>query len=138
MMRNRDQAILIIENDDPGRALYLRELSQAYRVFLCTNEREALALIGSEAISAVVLEPALEGGSGWELLSRLSGALAGRNVPIILCSTLDERRRGLLLGATVYLVKPILPALLLETLRRVMPPGETPSAATPLPRHEAE
>ena len=137
-MRNREQAILIIENDDPSRALYLRELSQAYHVFLCTNEREALEIVGSEAIDAVVLEPALRDGHGWELLSRLSEAFAGRNVPIVLCSTLDERRRGLQLGATVYLVKPILPALLLETLRRVIPLGATASVATPSPGKDGE
>jgi DNA-binding response OmpR family regulator len=42
-----------------------------------------------------------------------------RAVPIILCSALDERKRGLELGASAYLVKPVLPAALLEALRRV-------------------
>ena len=42
------------------------------------------------------------------------------SVRIILCSTQDERRRGMSLGATAYLVKPILPTALLDTLRQVL------------------
>jgi DNA-binding response OmpR family regulator len=39
---------------------------------------------------------------------------------IILCSVLDDRRRGMNLGAAAYLVKPVLPKTLLDTLKQVL------------------
>jgi DNA-binding response OmpR family regulator len=40
-------------------------------------------------------------------------------LPIILCSTLDARRRGFENGANIYLVKPVLPTVLIETLHQL-------------------
>ena len=118
-MHSAEQAILIVEHDEPTRELYLRELSRDYRVFACCDEHAALELLRTNDIRAVVLEPDAVDGSGWVLLSNLKHASGMRAVPIILCSALDERKRGLELGASAYLVKPVLPAVLLEALRRV-------------------
>jgi DNA-binding response OmpR family regulator len=118
-MQSADQAILIVENDGPTRELYLRELSRDYRVFACSDEHDVLTLLRAHNICAVGLEPSHPGGRGWELLAAMKHANDTRSVPIILCSTLDERKRGMELGACAYLVKPVLPATLLETLRRV-------------------
>jgi DNA-binding response OmpR family regulator len=48
---------------------------------------------------------------------------AAQGIPLIVCSTLDERRRGIALGAAAYLVKPTLPATLLATLQQVLRGG---------------
>lgn len=118
-MRSAEPAILIVEHDAPTRELYLRELSRDFRVFGCRDERAALELLHTHDIRAVVLEPGAVGGSGWALLAALKRAAGTRAIPVILCSALDERKRGLELGASAYLVKPVLPAALLEALRRV-------------------
>ena len=124
---NEDHEILIVESDLPTAELYRRALSQAYRVFTCTDERTALNLIRSRPIRAVVLEPAIDGGQGWQLLAAIKQACAGHAIPIVLCSTLDERRRGMALGAESYLLKPALPRTLQDTLQRLIrlpKPGE--------------
>ena len=118
-MRSSDQAILIVEHDDPTRELYLRELSRDYLVFACCDERDVLELLRTHNICAVVLEPGLAGGGGWSLLVTIKQAGDTRAVPVILCSTLDERKRGIDLGANAYLIKPVLPATLLDVIRRV-------------------
>ena len=118
-MRSAEQAILIIEHDEPTRELYLRELSRDFRVFACCDECAALELLREYDISAVVLEPGRADGSGWALLTDLKHTAGTRTIPVILCSALDERKRGLELGASAYLVKPVLPAALLEAVRRV-------------------
>ena len=118
-MRSAEQAILIVEHDEPTRELYLRELSRDFRVFGCCDACAALEMLRAHDIHAVVLEPGAIDGSGWDLLSDLKGAADTRAIPVILCSALDERKRGLELGASVYLVKPVLPAALLEAVRRV-------------------
>ena len=119
-MSNVAHEILIVESDQPTAELYQRELSREYHVFTCADERAVLDLLRTRTISAVVLEPALDGGQGWSLLAAIKEACGARSIPIVVCSTLDERRRGVDLGAAVYLIKPVLPATLRDTLRRVI------------------
>lgn len=113
--------------------LYRRELSRYYHVFSGSNEREALHFLQTQDICAVVLEPAWAGETGWQFLeSARQGALL-RSIPIVICSVWDERRYGREMGAAAYLVKPVLPAALLETLQHVLK-GRTDErpASTPL------
>jgi DNA-binding response OmpR family regulator len=119
MEHDAAQAILIVEYDPPTRALYRRELSRDYQVYDCAGEGDALDLARAHPLDAVVLEPARPDGRGWSLLAALQ-SIGARAIPIILCSALDERKRGMELGAAAYLVKPVLPVTLLETLRRVI------------------
>jgi DNA-binding response OmpR family regulator len=120
-MSNNDREILIVESDQPTAELYRRALSKAYQVFTCADERTALNLIRTRPIRAVVLEPAIGGGQGWQLLAAIRRACDSHAIPIVLCSTLDERRRGMELGAESYLVKPTLPQTLQDTLQRLIP-----------------
>ena len=119
-MPRTNASVLIIENDAPTLELYRRELSRDYRVLACMAEEEALRLAKSTDICAVVLEPAIAGGDGWILLSALSKTFANRHIPIILCSTQDDRRRGMDEGAAAFLVKPVLPVELRETIRKIV------------------
>jgi DNA-binding response OmpR family regulator len=119
-MRRISSSVLIIENDLPTLELYRRELSQDYKVLTCLNEDEALLLAKTKDLCAVVLEPAIADGDGWELLPKLSAVFGERQIPIILCSTQDERRRGQKEGAAAFLVKPVLPVDLHNTLRQIV------------------
>ncbi len=114
--------ILIIDDDLPTLALYERELSRDYRVLTCSDERRVLDVLGVENLSAVILEPVALGQQGWELLTTIRAQGATRSIPIILCSTQDERRRGLEMGATVCLTKPVLPTVLRRALHQVTQP----------------
>ncbi|MCW5850764.1 MAG: response regulator [Anaerolineae bacterium] len=115
--------ILIIDDDLPTLALYERELSRDYRVLTCTNEHAALELFAAENLSAVVVEPAALGERGWSLVTTLKRAATPRAIPIVVCTTQDARRLGLELGASDYLVKPVLPTLLRRALNRVTEPS---------------
>lgn len=112
--------ILIVESDQPTAELYQRELSREYHVVTSATEREVLELLNTRTISAIVLEPALNGGEGWQMLAAIRAVVCDRSIPIILCSTLDQRGRGMDWGVAAYLVKPTLPTTLRETLRRVL------------------
>ena len=106
-------SILIIEQNR-------RELSRDFQVLACEDSSQALALASTPNLAAVVLEPVLSNNLGWKLFDELREALKGRAVPIVLCSTMDERKRGQEAGAADFLVKPVLPSILLETLHRVI------------------
>ena len=119
-MSSNNAAILILENDAATVQLYQRELGRTYRVIASADARQALSLLDSEAIGAVILEPVAFADSGWDLLASLVDRRRESSIPIIICSVLDERRRGISLGAAAYLVKPVLPVELQETLDHVL------------------
>jgi DNA-binding response OmpR family regulator len=111
--------VLIVESDPATAELYSQTLSQEFRILTCDTEAEEIEMVRNLSLSAIVLEPALLGGRGWTILSAISKELAGNPVPIILCTILDDRKRGLSMGAVAYLTKPVLPVTLLEVLRQV-------------------
>jgi len=112
--------ILIIENNSPTLELYRRELGRFFKVLACSELAEAQALMRTPRLAAVVLEPEIADGQGWNLLFELKHFFHGNSLPVILCSTMDERKRGLEAGAADYLVKPVLPPVLVETIQRVI------------------
>lgn len=115
--------ILIVDNDLPTLELYQRELGREYRVLTCTDEHRAIELLGSEDVSAVVLEPYAFGEDGWARLAAMTHPPSQRRVPVLVCSTQDDRKRDLAMGAVVCLVKPVLPTTLLDALRRIARPA---------------
>jgi DNA-binding response OmpR family regulator len=119
-MPNNKPALLIIDDDLPTLELYQRELSDEYSVLTCQDRLEAERLVATPGLCAVILEPTISGGAGWHLLEDLRREVGRKFFPVILCSSSDERKRGLKAGAQAFLIKPVLPADLHLTLRRVI------------------
>jgi DNA-binding response OmpR family regulator len=118
-MQHTKPTILIIDSDVPSLELYRRELSPDYQVVVCMEQQQAYEISKDSNLRAVVLEPAIQGGEGWDLFARIQSSHKDQPIPIILCSTLDERKRGLEGGAAAFLIKPVLPMELRDTLHRV-------------------
>jgi len=115
--------ILMVENDLPTIELYRGVLKSEYELLACTNESSALKALSTGDVQAIILEPALGGGTGWEIFASIRRAICEHPIPVIMCSTSDERKRGLEMGAAVFLVKPVLPSVLLETLHQLQHTG---------------
>lgn len=114
------RTVLIIEPDEATRELYQRELGRHFQVIGASNAHGIVEVLQDNAIDIVVLEPASTDGAGWRLLEEMRRSKISASAPVVLCSALDERRRGLSLGAAAYLVKPVLPATLRETLDGIL------------------
>ena len=69
--------------------------------------------------AAVVLDILLPGIDGWAVLDALRSDETTRDVPVIIVSILDEKSRGLAMGAVGYLTKPVSRDDLIEALRNV-------------------
>ncbi len=111
-------SILLLEADVITQEMYRRELSRHFRVLTCESESEALRLLQAKDIRAIVLEPAWAGENGWQFLATAREVTT--HIPILICSVWDQRRYGLQSGVTAYLVKPVLPLTLSQTLRRIL------------------
>ena len=57
---------------------------------------------------------------GWQVLNDLKEDPATNSIPVILLTIVDKKALGFRLGATAYLLKPLDPTLVIETLRRVI------------------
>lgn len=113
-------AILIVEHDRLTLDLYQRALGQDFCIMTASDEQKALLLLESEDIRAIILEPVGLGDKGQSLLTRVKSKTRTRRLPVIVCTTMDERRLGFEMGASEYLVKPILPNTLRQMLLRVV------------------
>jgi CheY-like chemotaxis protein len=116
----RDLETVLVVEDDPHSAelltLYLE--GAGYRVALARDGAEGLELARRLRPRAVVLDILLPRVDGWDLLARLKADPATADSPVVVVSMLDERGKGLALGAVEYLVKPVGREELLEALER--------------------
>jgi CheY-like chemotaxis protein len=113
--------IVLIADDDPRSA----ELLAAYldgspvEVRRCESGEEALEAARREPPAALLLDIRLPGLDGWGVLRAVKEDPATAHVPVVLVTVVDEPGRGLAMGASGYLVKPVTREDLLDVLRRV-------------------
>lgn len=114
-MRTREPAIILVEEDKLTLELYSRELSKSFMVLGFTEIADVLGTIENQQdIQAVVIEPEIQSGQGWELIRSIQERLPRRNIPVIVCSTSDSNKQIMDRGLTDYLTKPVLPSALRE------------------------
>ncbi|PXW95454.1 two-component system copper resistance phosphate regulon response regulator CusR [Sphaerotilus hippei] len=126
--------ILIVE-DEPKAGDYLRQgLREAgFAVELVTNGVDGLhhGLEGDHDL--VILDVMLPGMDGWQVLKNLRSQ--GRQMPVLFLTARDQvedRVKGLELGADDYLVKPFSFAELLARVRTILRRGRSGMEATTL------
>jgi two-component system copper resistance phosphate regulon response regulator CusR len=116
--------ILIIE-DEPKTGDYLQRglRESGFSVSLARNGRDGLHIAFEEEIDAVVLDVMLPRMDGWEVLAALRANTATAQLPVLFLTARDEvqdRVRGLELGADDYLVKPFAFVELVARLRTLL------------------
>ena len=107
-------AIVLIENDTVTLELYQRELCKSFTVFAFTELNGVLEVLNNHDIQAVVIEPEIYSGKGWELIRSIHNVLPYRTIPIIVCSTSDTHIQDFKGAVAKYLTKPVLPKMLRE------------------------
>jgi CheY-like chemotaxis protein len=114
------RTVLLVEDDEHSielLSLYLRD--SGFDVVVARSGEEGLARARRVRPQGIVLDILLPGLDGWEFLARSKVDPAIAEIPVIIVSMVDERGRGLALGAADYLVKPIARGDLLGALSRV-------------------
>jgi len=119
--------ILVIE-DEPKTGDYLqRGLAESgFAVRLARNGRDGLAIAREEGIELVVLDVMLPRMDGWQVLEALRSDPATEQLPVLFLTARDEvqdRVRGLELGADDYLVKPFAFVELVARIRTLLRRG---------------
>ena len=126
--------ILIIE-DEPKTGDYLRQgLREAgFAVDLVANGIDGLHQAQEGEHDLLILDVMLPGLDGWQVLQRLRSQ--GRQMPVLFLTARDQvedRVKGLELGADDYLVKPFSFAELLARVRTILRRGRNGTETTTL------
>ncbi|MCK9793311.1 response regulator [Isoptericola sp. 4D.3] len=114
---------VVVVDDDPYVVDVLRDVLEArgYGVVGVTEGGAALEVVEEEHPAAVVLDLAMPGTSGAEVLRRLRRSAATAQVPVVIVSgTLPSSARETAALADGWLVKPVDPERLAATVRDVI------------------
>ena len=112
------RTVLLVDDDRASLDLMTAYLSASpVRVLHARDGVEALALARSASPVAIVLDIRLPRMDGWEVLTQIKSDPTTSSIPVVVASIIDERQRGLRLGAAAYLLKPVRRDDLLDALR---------------------
>lgn len=99
--------VLVLDEDQLALELYSRELELDYQVITSNSVPDSRRILREQHLDVLVIEPEVNEDEGWAFLKEIQSIA---DPPfVILCSVVDERKAGLDQGASLYLVKPVLP-----------------------------
>jgi CheY-like chemotaxis protein len=106
---NEGKVILAVDDDLQVISLYERYLQpQGYQIVPLTDASQAVKKAKQFKPYAITLDIMMPGYDGWSVLNDLKNDSETRDIPVVICSILEEKERGFSLGAADYLLKPIL------------------------------
>ncbi len=119
--------LLVIDDNESLAVLFRRYLTgHNWQVLGATNGAEVRHIIAHTRPTVIVLDVMMPGEDGWELLMALKSNDHARNIPVIICSVLNEPRLAVELGANGYLQKPVNQPALVQLLAEWVPVDPSP------------
>lgn len=119
-----ENVILAIDDDPQVISLYDRFLkTQGFEVIPLTDPSMAVQRAKELKPFAITLDVMMPQKDGWQVLAELKQDAETREIPILICSILQEEEKGYNLGASEYLVKPFLQDDLINAIHRLNKDG---------------
>jgi two-component system copper resistance phosphate regulon response regulator CusR len=121
---------LLVVEDESKAADYVRQglVEAGFVVDVCRTGLDGQHMAMSETYDLIILDVMLSGMDGWHVLQSIRAS--GNQVPVLFLtarSSVDDRVKGLELGADDYLVKPFAFSELLARVRTLLRRGSTPT-----------
>ncbi len=116
-----DQRLVLCVDDDEGViTLFRRYLSkQGYKIVGLTDSTAVVEKVRQLKPFAITLDVMMPNKDGWLVIQELKANPDTRDIPVVMCSIASEKEYGLSLGASDYLLKPILEEDLVDALERL-------------------
>ena len=115
-----ERVILAIDDDPQIISLYERYLQpKGFQVIGLNNPAKAKERAEELKPFAITLDIMMPGYDGWQVLTDLKSSPETRDIPVVVCSIVENEEKGFSLGAADYLVKPVLEDELLASLDRL-------------------
>ena len=110
-------SVLLIDDNPDFVGLLRRYLhGRPYHVLEANDAERALQLAREARPGTIVLDVLMPSQDGWYVLRQLRKLEETRDVPVVICSVLEDRAVARSLGATHFLPKPVTQRALLEVL----------------------
>ena len=118
--QDNNRVIFAIDDDPQIISLYERYLHpKGFQVIGLSDPAKAKERVKQVKPFAITLDIMMPGYDGWHVLTDLKSSPETRDIPVIVCSIVEDEEKGFSLGAADYLVKPILEEDLLASLDRL-------------------
>jgi CheY-like chemotaxis protein len=112
-------SVLVIDDDATQRDLMRRFLiSEGFTVQTASDGEEGLRLARQLSPVAITLDVMMPGLDGWTVLSMLKADSSVCDIPVIMLTMMDDKKRGYALGAANYITKPIDRKRLAQVLKK--------------------
>ena len=103
---------ILIVDDDPNTLEILRRwlAREGYSTVSADNGPACLQALAADPVDVIVLDVMMPGMDGLEVCERLREHAVWRSIPVVLLTAKDDletRSRGMLLGVSEYLTKPV-------------------------------
>jgi len=126
------KSILVVDDDVDITNLITRWLErEGYRVHSTANGHAAIEALSADPLpDLVLLDILLPKTSGLNVLRRLRAEERTRDLPVVMMTALasdKDVKRGGLLGATDYIVKPLVEREFLDRVRQALRKPRTPT-----------
>ena len=113
----RARTALVVEDDEKAAALIRMQLeAEGFEVLHAASAEAALSLVATQAMTLITLDLLLPKMGGWEFLEQLKRMPDHQRVPVVIMSVVADRDRGVALGASAVLEKPVSRDQLYEAL----------------------
>jgi PAS domain S-box-containing protein len=113
--------VLVVE-DDPGYAELLQQYLEdsGYRVAQVKNGDEVMESVAELHPDAITMDIVIPGRDGLGVLHQLKSDPRTARIPVLVVSVVEDRVRGVALGAFDWLVKPVQREALVATMQRAL------------------
>jgi len=116
--------VLVVEDSAQDLLLYEHYFrGSPYRAAIARTLPDARRLLDQIHPVAIVLDIRLAGEDSWAFIGEVRRRDDTRSLPLVVVSSIDDRAKGLALGADAYAIKPVHRAWLLGTLNRLLERG---------------
>jgi CheY-like chemotaxis protein len=116
-----ERLVLVVDDNEELFALFQRYVTgQPYRLIHAASVDEALVLLPSARPDMIILDLMLPNRDGWELLQILHSNADTAQIPVAVCSILDDPELAFSWGAQLYLKKPVGSLELLQALAEAL------------------
>jgi signal transduction histidine kinase/DNA-binding response OmpR family regulator len=103
-----ESTILVVDDDPEACEIIERNLMKdGFNVVTATSGEQGLRFAHELQPVAITLDVMMPDMDGWSVLRALKADPVLRNIPVIMLSMIDDRKRGYSLGAVDYLTKPV-------------------------------
>ena len=110
--KENPQGRILIVDDDPNTLEILRRwlAREGYATVSADNGPACLDMLAKNPVDVIVLDVMMPGMDGLQVCEKLRENVAWRSIPVMLLTAKDDietRSRGMLLGVSEYLTKPV-------------------------------